>query len=86
MRLLEERIRRDPPRTQREGIRLGVRQSIATHGPMPLEYVGAAVKGIVQGLFGEAYDAADEEQRARWLAVCDEEYRRAIGMADDDTI
>lgn len=84
--LLEARIRRDPPRSQREAIRLAVRRSVATLGPMPPDLIAGSVLGIVKGLFGDAYDAATDEQRALWLAMCDEEYRAAVGVADDDHV
>lgn len=83
---LEERLRRNPLKSQREAIALACRQSIATLGPMPRELVASAVLGLVSGLFGDAYDVATNEQRSMWLAVCDEEYRRAVGMPDDELV
>ena len=76
--ILESRIRKYPPRTQEECVALAVRQSIAALGPAPSSLITIAARGIAEGLFGQAFDDADCDQRAAWVEMCEREYRRAL--------
>lgn len=75
--LLDERIRRNPPRTQEDCIRIAVGHSLAalgeTHYPM------RACLGIARGLFGEAWDGASGKQKMKWFKATVAEYKRATG-------
>jgi hypothetical protein len=76
--LLEHLIRRNPPRSQQAGLRLGVRQSLASIGPVDMADIPHAATGIAKGLFGSAWDAADEDQRFEWRRMAIVEYRGAL--------
>lgn len=76
--LLERRIAKHPPATQREACRLATRQSIATLGPCKPKLVRATAQGLAEGLFGLAFDAADAIQQGRWINMVEEEYLAAL--------
>lgn len=78
--LLNARVRRAPPQTQEECCRLAARQSIATIGPVHDDkgIRGAAI-GLAAGLFGDAFDDADEDQQTKWIDMCERAYRDALG-------
>jgi hypothetical protein len=79
--LLAARIKRKSPATQDEYLALAARQSIAAHGLEPEANIRAAATGLAAGLFGDAFDSADEQQRMKWIDMAEREYRKAIGQA-----
>ncbi len=78
--LLKRRIARNPPTTQREACRLAARHSIAVLGPCTLGDVPPVAKGLAVGLFGPAFDEADDAQRQTWIDMMAEEYRSAANL------
>lgn len=80
--LIERMYRERPPTTQPECCALAVRVSLALWGPMEGDsMIRAAVDGLTQGLFGEAYVAASDEQKQAWNAMMDRAYRDALEAA-----
>lgn len=75
--LLERRIAKHPPTTQRDACRLAVRQSIAALGVCEPRLLRATALGLAQGLFGPAFDAADAHQKQTWINMMADEYRAA---------
>lgn len=77
------RAARTPLYTQEDCIRFAIRASIAKLGPMRTDGdIASAAFGIAIGLFGEAFQKADDIQRQRWVDTTHYEYRKAIGIAD----
>lgn len=64
------------PSTQEESCALGARVSLKV-GPIPEtdEQILWAASGLASGLFGEAFEAADEAQRAVWIDMCERALR-----------
>lgn len=75
--ILEAQLRRRLPQTQEECLVITVKQSMAAHGLLTEpDVIDAACLGMVKGLFGEAYDSADQDQRDRWHQMAKEQYHR----------
>lgn len=77
---LKQQIIKDPPRSQRECCRLGVRHAIASLGPVADADIPAAALGIARGLFGGAFLLASEDQQKTWVSMCEDEYRASVGV------
>lgn len=89
--LLVERMRRSPPATQTAAARMAIRHAIAAYGPMKTEAdIISACRGLAEGLYGTAWDRADELQRRHWSALVELEYRRILAESnattDDDAL
>lgn len=76
--LAREELERQRPTTQDECCDLAARVSIAV-GPVPQtdeEFIDAAY-GAARGLFGPAFEKADEGQRWTWIDMCERSLRKA---------
>lgn len=82
---LKEQIRRNPPKTQEDCCAVAARQSIAAFGPAEPHLVKATARELAKGLFGPAFEKADEAQKEFWVAMCEKEYRRALLASLSDT-
>lgn len=75
--LLEEMIRRNPLRSQREACNVAARCSIAALGPAHTDQeIRDACIGLASGLFGPSYLNTAEQDRL--IALMEEEYRRCL--------
>ncbi len=75
--ILHRQLRKRRPTTQDECVAIAVRQSLATYGKLEGRQTASACLGMVKGLFGPAYHAADGAQKARWFRMAKEQYRLA---------
>ena len=78
-----EQLDTNPPRSQMDGCRLGARASILV-GDAPktdLEYIDAAA-GAARGLFGPAFYAADDGQKAIWMMMCEDALRLEMSLIE----
>jgi hypothetical protein len=65
-----------PPTTQRECCALAVRVAqTLTDGPVEDRLIRSAASGLARGLFGPAFDGANEEQQTAWIDLVEDEYR-----------
>lgn len=76
--ILAAKIRRSPPLTQEDCIRLAVRHALAAVGPVEDEYVRAAAKGIARGLFKEFMAVESPERKEALIDMCEHEYRSEV--------
>jgi hypothetical protein len=66
------------PRTQRDVCAMAARIDVTLYGPPSSEIeLFDRARGIAAGLFGEAYDRADEGQRWDWIDMCERALRAA---------
>lgn len=86
--LFAERMRRSPPTTQLDACAWVVRRALATMGPVPDSQVRSCCVAMAAGLFGPAYESADDLQKRRWVDMMEGEYRRQSGyrMTDGELI
>ncbi len=78
--ILGEMVRRNPFRSQREACTVAARRSIAAFGPADTDAaIHSTCVGLAAGLFGDAYSSADADERARMVAMMEEEYRACRG-------
>ena len=74
--LVADELRRARPKTQEECCALAARVSIKVSGaPQTDDEFLAAGYGAAQGLFGPAYEQADEGQRWTWIDMCERALR-----------
>lgn len=74
-----ERLKRNMPVTQEDCCAVAVRRAIAVKGAVTSPGdIRAACRGLAEGLFGEAFDAADDAQRKAWVDMMQAEYIKAI--------
>lgn len=64
------------PKTQQECCAVAARANLFAHGPCLSddEFIDRAA-GLASGLFGPAYDKADEYQRITWIDMCERALR-----------
>lgn len=74
------RARRTSFHTKEDVIRFTVRASIAELGPQTGSNIEPVVFGLTVGIFDEAWDRADLEQRMKWLDMVLHEYLKATGQ------
>ncbi|HZS57566.1 MAG TPA: hypothetical protein VFA65_24410 [Bryobacteraceae bacterium] len=78
--LLERHIARRPLTSQQEACALTVRQSLAALGPCEPSIVRTVSVALAKGLFGEAFNAASDDQRRQWIDLMESEYRAAANL------
>lgn len=76
--ILAAKIRRSPPLTQEDCIRLAVRHALAAVGPVGEKYVRSAAKGLARGLFREFMDVESTERKEALIDMCEREYRSEV--------
>lgn len=75
----KERMRRNMPTTQEECCALAVRRAFASVGVLTSpSYIRAACRGLAEGLFGEAFEVANDAQRKAWVDMMQREYMKAL--------
>lgn len=73
-----ERIKRNMPVTLEDCCAIAVRRAIAAEGALTSPGdIRAACRGLAEGLFGEAFEAADDMQRKAWVDMMQAEYIKA---------
>lgn len=73
--VVEMELKARLPTTQEQACEIGARISLQMGSrPQTEGEITAASEGGARGLFGEAFEAASEEQQARWVAM----YERAL--------
>ena len=73
-----ERLKRCMPVTQEDCCAVAVRRAIAAEGALTSPGdIRAACRGLAEGLFGEAFEAADDAQRKAWVDMMQEQYIKA---------
>lgn len=80
--VLTAMMKRNPPQTQEDCVRIAVRHALASMGPVEDRFIGSAARGLANGLFGPAFEAASEDQQTIWIEMCEREYRAAIKSAE----
>lgn len=76
-----EVMRAHPPETQNECCEIAAHIAIAQAGIVPEYLIRSASIGLARGLFGDAYKAATQHQRRKWIDMAEREYRRVAGRA-----
>lgn len=79
-RWLDAEVRRNPPGTQEACCRLAARAHFLGGGTVPkteAEWQASAL-GAARGLFGPAFETADDGQRWAWIEMCERAHREVL--------